>query len=312
MSTVRVTPARVTPARMADHREATPARGRAARAEPRRLAVTARDGLRLSVLEWPGDPARAPVLCLPGICRTGLDFGTLAARHAGGRRVLALDYAGHGESARAEDPARYGPRHALGDVLDAMAALHVHRPAIVGTSFGGILAMAMAAVRPAAMAAVALNDIGPGIEPAGLGQVRDFVAHDPGFATHDEAVAYLRRVMPPLSLEGDEAWRSMARLTYVEGADGRLHPRWDTRIGTAALGGDAMPDLWPFFGALAHVRLFLAWGQESAILSADTVARMRALRPDMTVASVPGVGHAPTLGEPLVAAALDAFLEAVP
>lgn len=69
----------------------------------RPLAVSARDGLRLAALEWPGDPARAPLLCLPGICRTARDFAALARRHAGRRRVVALDYAGHGESARAAD-----------------------------------------------------------------------------------------------------------------------------------------------------------------------------------------------------------------
>jgi pimeloyl-ACP methyl ester carboxylesterase len=73
----------------------------------RRVEFSAFDGLRLAAAEWPGDAARTPLFCLPGICRTALDFEAIGARHGGARRVVALDYAGHGESARATDPRRY-------------------------------------------------------------------------------------------------------------------------------------------------------------------------------------------------------------
>jgi pimeloyl-ACP methyl ester carboxylesterase len=56
----------------------------------------------------------------------------------------------------------------------------------------------------------------------------------------------------------------------------------------------------------------LVWGEESRLLSADTVARMRAAAPAMQVVSLPGTGHAPTLAEPAAAAALESFLAAQP
>jgi pimeloyl-ACP methyl ester carboxylesterase len=114
-------------------------------------------------------------------------------------------------------------------------------------------------------------------------------------------------LLPPLSLDSDEDWQTMARLTYAPGADGRWHPVWDTRI--AALLGRKTPDLWPLFGALAPMKLLLVRGEESNILLPDTVARMVAARPDMAVVSLPGIGHAPTLGEPTIVAALGDFLE---
>jgi pimeloyl-ACP methyl ester carboxylesterase len=277
---------------------------------PRRIRIGARDGLALSAAEWGAWNDRTPILCLPGVSRTALDFTGLALRHAGERRVVALDYAGHGESARAADAGRYGSEAAVRDVLDAMAALHLHRVALVGTSFGGLVAMAMAALRPAALAAVALNDIGPEIEPGGRAWVIDFIGQDPACLTLDDAAEHLRRTLPPLSIRDEAGWRRMAELTYAKGEDERWHPRWDTRIAEVARQGP-VSDMWPLFGGLAHVPLFLAWGQESDILSASTVQRMRRMRPDMTVVSLPGIGHNPSLNEPEVAEALDPFLRAV-
>jgi pimeloyl-ACP methyl ester carboxylesterase len=284
--------------------------GAAAAAAPRRRDFRARDGLRLSALEWEGPEGPAPLLCLPGVARTALDFGAVAARHARARRVVALDYAGHGESERPEDPARYGVDWALRDVADAVAALHLHRVVLIGTSFGGMLAMVLAVLRPTLLAAVALNDIGPRLEPGGLDGPLAVIGRDPAFAEEADAVAFLRSALPPLGLD-EAGWRDMAARTYARGADGRLHPRWDTRIAgavaAAAADGAAM-DLWPAFGALAHVPLLLVWGQESALLSANTVRLMREARPDMALATLPGIGHAPTLAEPAAAGALDRFL----
>ena len=285
---------------------------------PLRRSFSARDGLRLSALEWPGPPPgsdggrRLPLLCLPGLARTSLDFLEIGRHHAGTRRVVALDYAGHGESARAADPGRYRVHVALRDLLDAMAALHLHRVVLLGTSFGGILAMSLGVLRPGCLAAVAMNDVGPRVEPAGLEVVREVIGRDPAFAELDDAAAFLRRVLPPLAID-EAGWRSVAEKTYARGEDGRLHPRWDIRIAEALRRENpGATELWPLFGALAHVPLLLFWGQESALLTASTVARMREMRPDMAVAGLPGIGHAPRLVEPLAVSALDRFLLAQP
>jgi hypothetical protein len=39
---------------------------------------------------------------------------------------------------------------------------------------------------------------------------------------------------------------------------------------------------------------------------------MQAMRPDMMVASLPGIGHAPTLAEPEILTALRLFLDRAP
>jgi pimeloyl-ACP methyl ester carboxylesterase len=153
---------------------------------------------------------------------------------------------------------------------------------------------------------VVLNDIGPEVGAAGAGFVRDFVELDPALPSLDACVTFLQRRLPPLSLSSENDWRSMAALTYAAGGDGRFHPVWDIAI--ARLLRDPPPDLWPLFGALAHVPVMLVHGEVSTILLPETVAAMQARRPDMTVVTVPGVGHAPVLTEPVARDRIGAFI----
>jgi pimeloyl-ACP methyl ester carboxylesterase len=272
---------------------------------------SARDGLQLAALDWEGPEGRTPILCLPGITRAAADFAGLAARHGATRRVLAFDHAGHGDSARPAALGRYRIEESLRDVLDGMAALHAPRCVIVGTSYGGILAMALAVLRPTALAGLVLNDVGPVLSPGGMAQVRDFLGTDPALPDLDACTAYMRRVQPPLAID-DAGWRRVTANSFAPGPDGRFHPRWDIRIGQVMDAAGPPPDLRPAFGALAHVPLLLVHGLLSELLLPETVAWMRAARPDMGVAEIDGSGHAPTLEEPVAIAAIDAFLDAIP
>jgi pimeloyl-ACP methyl ester carboxylesterase len=273
--------------------------------------VSAADGLGIAVRLWGARTGRTPLLCLPGLVRTGGDFGRVALRHAGQRLVVAPDYIGRGLSERARDWRRYRAERSLGDVLDVCAALHIARAVVLGTSLGGLLAMGLAAARPGLLAAVMLNDIGPEVAGRGLDFVRGFIGGRHTQPDLDHAAQFLRRTLPWLSLTTAEEWREFAALTFARDPDGRWSANWDPAI-ARTLDGRPVPDLWPLFGALRHVPLLLVRGGASDILSAETAARMRARRPDMTELVLPSVGHAPTLSEPEIAPALDAWIEAQP
>ncbi|HEY4041354.1 MAG TPA: alpha/beta hydrolase [Rhodopila sp.] len=250
----------------------------------------------------------APVLCLPGLARTGGDFETVAEAIGAGRRVVAIDYPGRGESGRAARVERYAPGACARDVLDACAALHIHHAVLIGTSFGGLLSMGLAAIRPGLARGVVLNDIGPDIGSDGADFVRAFVGQDPALESLEACIAFLRDVLPPMSLHTDAAWRRMAQLTYQPGPDGRWHPVWDIRI--ARLLEAPTPDLWTLFGALGHVPVLLVRGALSNILLPGTVSRMLAVRPDMEVVTLPEIGHAPILTEQPALDAIKRFLAA--
>jgi pimeloyl-ACP methyl ester carboxylesterase len=271
--------------------------------------ISAWDGLALHVREWNDGDAKLPILCLPGIVRTGGDFGELAKLIGRRRRIIAPDYPGRGGSGWSAKLSRYAPEACLRDVMDVCTALGLGQVVAIGTSFGGLLSMGLAAARPLLLRGVVLNDVGPDISDGGADFVRNFVADDPALPGLDACVAHLKACLPPLSLDSDEAWRVLATLTYQPGPDGRYHPNWDTRI--ARLLDERPRDLWPLFGALAHVRLLLVRGEASNILLPATLDRMCRERPDMQIVSLPGIGHAPTLIEPPVVAALTDFLAAL-
>ena len=76
----------------------------------------------MHVREWgPRTSAALPVVCLPGLARTTADFEalapTLATNGKAGRRVLALDSRGRGQSDYDGNPANYTLAVELGDLL---------------------------------------------------------------------------------------------------------------------------------------------------------------------------------------------------
>jgi pimeloyl-ACP methyl ester carboxylesterase len=64
------------------------------------------------------------------------------------RVVVAIDYPGRGGSGWTRQTGRHAPEACLGDVLDICAALHVQQAVAIGTSFGGLLPMGLAAASP--------------------------------------------------------------------------------------------------------------------------------------------------------------------
>lgn len=303
--------------------------------------VPARDGALLAIEDWPGDPARLPLLCLPGLLRHGRDFVHVAARLGGRRRVLAPHWRGRGDSPRAEDWRRYAAPALLADLLDQLAALRVRRAIVLGTSMGGLLGLALAALRPGGVPALlpvlraagegmapgvtrrlvagllrpvrvtglVLNDIGPTVDGGGLDAVRHLTAHMPPQPDWPTAAAGLAALLPHLSFRTGTEWLGFARNTYREEA-GRLVADWDPAIARTL---DApVPDLWPLWHAARSLPVLVVHGAISDLLSETTVARMQATHPAMRLARVPGVGHTPSLDEAEAAGPLLDFLETLP
>ncbi|MEM7221406.1 MAG: alpha/beta hydrolase [Pseudomonadota bacterium] len=275
--------------------------------------IAAEDGSRLAVSDY-GDPLApgTPMLCLAGLTRNAKDYAALAERLAPERRVVCLDYRGRGRSDHAADWRDYRPEVSLRDVIAVVTALNLHPLVILGTSFGGLLAMGLAAFQPSVLAGVILNDVGPEVQGDGKARIRDYIGQDRPQPDWPSAVAELKGLFSQLGFETDDQWRRFAEATYKEGPDGRLHFDWDVTLARAFADDQTNgTDLWQLYRALGEMPVLALRGATSDVLSEATFQRMAELKPDLIRVTVPGVGHTPALDEPISQEAIDDFLAAI-
>ena len=280
---------------------------------------TSRDGLRLFARDYAGSggEARLPVICLHGLTRNSKDFEDVAPRLAdGGRRVLAIDIRGRGQSDRDPVPARYQPITYARDVLALMDQLGIARAQVLGTSMGGIIAMTIFGLRPRAIAGAILNDVGPEVSPAGVARIVGYAGKGEAVESWEDAVAYVRRKNEVAFPDyGTDDWRRFAERTFREGPHapeldydpaiaGPLRATPPRFAGLAA---------WLTFRRLARRRpVLLVRGATSDIVTREIAEKMRRRCPSLGVAEIPGVGHAPMLTEPEAVEAIDKYLARVP
>jgi pimeloyl-ACP methyl ester carboxylesterase len=272
--------------------------------------LTTHDGLALFLRDYGDEDGPAtPLLCLAGLTRNGRDFAEVAARLAPRRRVLCPDYRGRGLSQYDRNWRNYRPATDVRDIIDILAALNLHRVVVLGTSYGGIIGMALAAAAPGLLAGLVLNDIGPDVSASGFRHILEVVRHDRPQPDWDTAERSLRALFPGLVFRDAATWRAVTRNTFRTGSDGRLHFDWDVAVARPLLGkAAASGDLWRLFRAVRRLPVLALRGAESDVLSAECFARMAAEKPDIERLTVAGTGHAPMLDEPEVRDALDAFL----
>jgi pimeloyl-ACP methyl ester carboxylesterase len=264
------------------------------------------DGLTLHLRDY--DPSaeatedRLPVICLPGLTRNSRDFHALALilsrDPVAPRRVIALDYRGRGLSDWDENKANYNLAVEARDVVEACTYLDIGRAAFIGTSRGGLILHLLAGMDPDLVAAVVLNDIGPVIEAGGLIRIRDDLNAARLPSDMEEAAALLKlrhsAEFPALS---DSDWAEMATAIFRD-IDGQLVPDVDPAIARQLLSIDFTkpgPDLWAQYERFARLPLMVVRGENSALLSENTLTAMADSHSNLRIVRVPNQGHPPLL-----------------
>ena len=269
------------------------------------------DGLRLHYRDYAGSSERPPIVCLPGLTRNARDFETVAARLSPEWRVLVVDLRGRGESAYARDSMTYVPHVYVQDIERLLEDLGIGRFVAFGTSLGGIVTMLLAATGRARLAGALLNDVGPNIETKGLDRIRGYVGRQGAYSTWLHAARGIAEsnaeVFPDYDLTD---WLVMAKRLCRLSPNGRIIPDYDKKIAEPFRlpAGEAGIDLWPALDTLASVPTLVVRGELSDLLATATVELMLGRLFAGTSVTVPRVGHAPVLDEPVASAAIDALL----
>lgn len=272
---------------------------------------TTADGLSLA---YDVQGKGTPLLCLGGLTRNMDDFEPVVEHFADRATIIRLDSRGRGASDYDPNFMNYAIPQEGADALALLDHLGLEKTAILGTSRGGLIAMALTVNAKHRLSGVLLNDIGPEMDTTGLSHIMEYLGRTPTFRSYDEAASLLPLALgtqfPGLS---HAEWLTYARRIWKEGRK-RLELRYDPKLRDAVKAQSvtgALPDLWPLFDAFEGLPLALLKGANSNLLSYETMAEMQRRRPDMIAAVVADRGHVPFLDEPESLDVISRFLTAL-
>lgn len=255
-----------------------------------------------------GAPGAPVVVMVHGLTQQAHVFDAIASKLAAGHHVYCLDVRGRGETEWG-DPDGYHMANYVADLEATRQALGLERMALVGTSMGGLISTYYAASHPDRVTRIALNDIGPEIDPAGLQRILTMSSSAPEAFTDLKAVVkyYREENAPVLARRSDDEVLEYARWHVRKNDMGVYVWKMDPAVRKPPSPPPPAPDPWAAFNAIACPLLIIR-GAVSDVLSAETARKMSDAKPGTRIVEVAGVGHAPSLGEPEAAAALVDFL----
>jgi pimeloyl-ACP methyl ester carboxylesterase len=119
------------------------------------------DGVRISFID---EGAGEPILLIHGfasnIVANWRDTGWIATLTGAGRRVIALDNRGHGQSEKLYDPSRYGAPSMAEDAVRLLDHLGIARADVMGYSMGARIATFLLLAHPELVRSAILAGVG--------------------------------------------------------------------------------------------------------------------------------------------------------
>ena len=260
---------------------------------------------RMAVRSWGSSAAPQVVVCVHGLTRVSQDFEPLAERLSDRYWVLAPDVVGRGQSDQLADPSHYHVGQYAMDMQTMAQQLGLSAVHWVGTSMGGLIAMVMAG--QAALGAglrfrsLVLNDVGAVVSGPALDRIGAYLGSNPAFASFEQARGLVEKIFAGFGPHTPAQWDFLARSVLKADSSGQWRFHYDPRIAEpfrsaiAANGGRVADlDLWALYDQIQAPTLLIR-GEQSDLLT-EAVAREMTLRgPRAQLATIPGVGHAPSL-----------------
>ena len=234
------------------------------------------DGLRLHHLEF-GNGGH-PVVCLHGVTGNAWAWHDVG-RGLAGKRVLAFDFRGHGDSQWSASGAYTSEDH-RGDLEARLDALGEQRVDLVGSSWGALVAIAFAARAPDRVRRLAIVDIEASFDQGET----DLLPRPHGYADQGEAVAFERRNNP----HGPEELVDLVAAGATRpGPEGGLLPKHDPYF------FERWPfrsdDVWDRLGAISCPTLLVH--AEASFVRCEVMERMAAAIAGSRLVHLPDTTH---------------------
>jgi pimeloyl-ACP methyl ester carboxylesterase len=241
-----------------------------------------RVGVTLSALDYGGDGA--PVVLLHGLAGHADEWADTAAWLQASHRVVALDQRGHGHSMRC--PSSVELVALVEDVVAWFDELALERVALVGQSFGGLVAFLVAASHPDRVAVLVVVEASPAPDSGAEQAVRSWLESWPlPFPDKQAAIQFFG---------GDSLW-ARAWTSGLERRDEGLWPRFDIDTLTRMLRESAKGD-WDAWQSIRCPTLIVRG--ERGMGKAEAACMAAKLKAGATVATVSDAGHDVHLEQP--------------
>lgn len=247
------------------------------------------NGLRIHYLDW-GNPDKPPFIMLHGIGRIAHAFDHIAPRFRNDYHVLAVDMRGHGDSGW--DPAAaYLVEDYVKDIEALVQQLGLRNLTLLGNSTGGRVVQVYAGLHPGNVKALIVEDVGPE-RPASIanGFARQVEQDANGWSSEDELLAQLKASNPTVS---EPQLRAYAHFGTKPGPGGRIVWKRDPNLAK----GFVETELWQYIRKIASPTIYIIGGR-SAIVPAETQARLKDTIPGVQIVTMPGLGHYPDAEAP--------------
>lgn len=266
------------------------------------------DGDQYRVAFWQSGSVMANnvLFCVHGLLGRSRDFDELITALNKDFLCISIDLPGRGQSDWLKGPEQYSPENYL-PAIKAVLNTFDNRPVHwVGTSLGGILAMAVASLKIAEINKLVLNDVGCHIPKASLQRIAAYVK-DPVFSDHRLLVDHIKRTYPSFRDLTETQWQRVAQYGSRRADDG-LHLHYDPAIASnVRLGSNQDIDLMPLWLSIECPQM-LIHGTSSDLLTQVIVDTMLEKKPDLELLQLEGLGHAPPLMTPPEVQAISEFL----
>lgn len=238
-----------------------------------------------------GNPAGHKLVFLHGLMGAASNWRSIAKAFEDKYHILAFDQRGHGRSFH--PPGAYHPRDFAHDLKLILDDLGWESAIVVGHSMGGRNALEFAVHFSQRVKALVIEDIGPEANSRAIDRITRLLSLVPTpFASRDEARQFFENEYPELIASFYPQGRVVAKflLTNIEEKNGGWDWRFDKNAILSSMQQGRHEDRWD---ALRNLRMpvLIVRGANSADLTADVFARMKATLPSAQAVEIPDAGH---------------------
>lgn len=251
----------------------------------------------MAYTEWGSSNNSNVLICVHGLTRNSRDFDFLAEVLATNYRVICVDIVGRGKSDWLTDSSGYIYDTYVNDILTLLEYLKIDKVDWIGTSMGGLIGMFFNLKYPSIIKKFVINDVGAFIPSESLRKIAKYVIFGQrNFANFTEVLTEVKEIYKGFGNLNDEQWEHLAKHSVILEENGTYTLNYDPNISYLVRSFPNINDvdLWEVWQQI-KCRTLLIHGENSELLSLETITKMQAIKPDLNVIHIPETAHAPSL-----------------